>query len=145
MEGETPDRIVVDTARMDAGGETLEGEADVVDLDEPLVHPFGGVRYSLKAQLFGDELLVRGRLEQDFDLVCCRCGKDFDTTVKVKDFSASFALEGSDPFVDISDEVRQAVLVELPAYPVCDAACPGVAQAAPPGDDPRWSALDALG
>jgi uncharacterized metal-binding protein YceD (DUF177 family) len=145
MDSGTTDKIVIDVARMDAGGETFEGEADVVDLDEELVHPFGGVRYSLKAQLFGDELLVRGRLEQDFDLVCCRCGKDFDTTIKVEDFSVSFALEGSDPFVDISDEVRQAVLVELPAYPICDEKCGGIEQKEPERRDSRWDALDALG
>ena len=139
-----PDKIVVDVARLDRDGETLEGEADVIDLEEDLVHPFGGVRYSLKAQVFADELLVRGRLEQDFDLVCCRCGKDFDATVKVEDFAASFELKGNEPFVDISDEVRQSVLVELPAYPVCAEDCPGVPQKHDDRPDARWDALDAL-
>ena len=63
-------KLIVDVARLAEEGETLEGEVDIVDLDEEFVKPFGGVRYRLKAQLFGHELLVKGTLEQDFDLVC---------------------------------------------------------------------------
>ena len=62
-------KLTIDTSRVDPEGETIEGEVDCVDLDEPFVKPFGGVRYVLQIQVFGSELLVRGRLEQDFDLV----------------------------------------------------------------------------
>ena len=64
------EKLTIDVTRLDPEGETLEGEVDCVDLDEEFVKPFGGVRYRLKAQVFGTELLVQGRLEQDFDLVC---------------------------------------------------------------------------
>ena len=80
------ERLIIDVARMNPEGEDLVGEVDAIDLEEEFVHPFGGIRYRLTAQLFGTELLVRGHLEQDFSLVCSRCGKDFDTTVKVDDF-----------------------------------------------------------
>ena len=89
--------MTIDTSRVDPEGEELEGEVDCVDLDEPFVKPFGGVRYVLHAQVFGSELLVRGRLEQDFDLVCSRCGKDFDDTIKVEDFTASFEINEDSP------------------------------------------------
>lgn len=138
------DRLVIDTARLARDGERLEGEADVVDLDESLVRPFGGVRYSLEARLYGDELLVRGRLEQDFDLVCCRCGKDFDTTVKVEDFAFSTEVDPKNPDVDLSDELRQSVLLALPTYPLCDENCPGVEMKVSAPADDRWDALDAL-
>ena len=68
-------KLVIDVTRLDPSGEELVGEVDCVDLDEPFVKPFGGIRYRLTAQVFGTELLVRGHLEQDFDLVCSRCGK----------------------------------------------------------------------
>ena len=89
MEEELETKLLVDVARLDPEGETLEGEVDIIDLDEPFVKPFGGVRYRLTAQLFGTEMLDRGHLEQDFDLVCSRCGETFDTTIKVDDFTAS--------------------------------------------------------
>ena len=76
------EKLVIDVARLDPEGEVFEGEVACVDLDESFVKSFGGVRYRLRAQAFGTELLVRGALEQDFDLVCSRCGRDFDDTVK---------------------------------------------------------------
>lgn len=138
------EKLVIDTARIDEKGETFEGEVDCVDINETYVKPFGGVRYRLYVQVFGKEVLAKGHLEQDFDLVCSRCGKDFDTTVKVDDFLASLELGDGGTEVDLTDEVRQSVLLELPAYPVCDEACEGLAEAAEVPQDERWDALDAL-
>ncbi len=44
-EQDIAEKIVVDVARLPERGETLEGEVDIVDLDEEFVKPFGGVRY----------------------------------------------------------------------------------------------------
>ena len=123
----------------------LEGEVDIIDLDEEFVKPFGGVRYRLTAQLFGTELLVRGHLEQDFDLVCSRCGKDFDTTIKVDDFTFSAEVEENQQEVDLTADARESIILTLPTYPVCDEACPGIEQQAveQPVDE-RWGALDGL-
>lgn len=139
-------RLTIDVARLKPEGEVFEGEVDVVDLDEEFVKPFGGVRYSLTAQLFGSELLVRGRLEQDFDLVCSRCGRDFDTTVKVEDFTVSVEVAENQQEADLTADARESIILTLPTYPVCDEACPGIEQktAMPSGDD-RWAALDGLG
>ena len=117
-------KLTIDTSRVDPEGEELEGEVDCVDLDEPFVKPFGGVRYVLQIQVFGSELLVRGRLEQDFDLVCSRCGKDFDDTIKVEDFTASFEIGEDSPEVDLTEELRESIILALPTYPVCDETCP---------------------
>lgn len=138
-------RLLIDVARLKPEGETFEGEVDIIDLDEEFVKPFGGVRYSLKAQLFGSELLVRGRLEQDFDLVCSRCGRDFDTTVKVEDFMVSVEVTENLQEADLTADARESIILTLPTYPVCDEACPGITQktAQPSGDD-RWDALDGL-
>ena len=138
------DRLIVDASRLDADGVELEGEVDAVDLDEEFVKPFGGVRYRLKAQLFGSELLVRGHLEQDFELVCSRCGKDFDDTVVVDDFTVSREIDAKAPEADLTDEIRESIILALPTYPVCSETCPGVVrQAQLPADD-RWNVLDSL-
>ena len=130
-------RLLVDVARLKPEGEVFEGEVDIIDLDEEFVKPFGGVRYSLTTQLFGSELLVRGRLEQDFDLVCSRCGRDFDTTVKVEDFTVSVEVAENQQEVDLTADARESIILTLPTYPVCDEACPGIEQKAamPPGDE----------
>lgn len=141
---ELEDRIAVDLTRLKPGGEILEGEADVIDLEETYVHPFGGVRYRLKAQAFGTELLVRGHVEQDFELVCSRCGKDFDTTIAVDDFVESYEINEKVQEIVLTNDVRDAIILNLPSYPVCDEACPGVEMKAQMPFDDRWSALDGV-
>ena len=137
-------RLLIDVARLDEGGERFEGEVDIVDLDEEFVKSFAPMRYSIFAQLFGTELLVRGRLEQDFDLVCSRCGKDFDTTVKVDDFTASVEISANEQFADLTDEARECIILALPTYPICDESCPGIVKKATSLADDRWNALDGL-
>ena len=138
------EKLIVDVSRLDPEGETLEGEVEAVDIDEEFVHPFGGVRYELKVQAFGSELLVRGHLEQDFDLVCSRCGKDFDDTVKVEDFTVSVEIDPKNPEVDLTEELRESIILNLPSYPVCEETCPGVEKVAAMPNDDRWSVLDKL-
>ena len=137
-------RLTIDTTLIDPDGETIEGKVECVDLDEPFVKAFGGVRYGLTLQVFGTELLVRGKLEQDFDLVCSRCGKDFDDTVKVGDFTASFEIPENSPEVDLTEEIRESIILALPTYPVCDETCPGIEQTAEMPSDDRWNVLDSL-
>ena len=144
MNSKSEERFLIDVARLDEGGEHLEGEVDIVDLDEEFVKSFAPMRYSVFAQLFGTELLVKGRLEQDFDLVCSRCGKDFDTTVKVEDFIVSVEVSAKDQFADLTDEARECIILALPTFPLCDESCPGIIQNASNVADDRWSALDGL-
>lgn len=144
MAGELETKLVIDVSRLDPEGETIEGEVDCVDLDEEFVHPFGGIRYRLDVQLIGTELLVRGHLEQDFELVCSRCGEDFDDTIKVDDFTESYEISENTSEVDLTEDVRESIILTLPSYPVCSEACPGIAQTAEKPADDRWSALDGI-
>ncbi|MGN0846354.1 MAG: YceD family protein [Kiritimatiellia bacterium] len=152
------EKLVIDVARLDAGGEDFSGVVDdaVLEMDGELLRPFGGIRYELFVQLFGSELLVRGTLAQDFDAVCCRCGGDFDFTAKVDDFTASVEVGEKTDFVDLTDELRQSIILTLPSYPVCRQDCRGVCPTCGKNlnegpctcrhveQDSRWGALDAL-
>jgi uncharacterized metal-binding protein YceD (DUF177 family) len=142
--GEIDTALVIDVARIDPEGEVIEGEVDCVDIDEEFVKPFGGIRYRLTLQVLGTELLVRGHLEQDFDLVCSRCGRDFDDTVNVDDFTVSYDISNDVQEVVLTNDIRDSIILALPTYPVCEDACPGIEQkVALPADD-RWGALDNL-
>ncbi|MBQ4198863.1 MAG: DUF177 domain-containing protein [Kiritimatiellae bacterium] len=152
------ENLAIDVARLDRDGEEIEGVLDdaVLDLHDDYLRPFAGIRYSLFAQLAGRELIVRGRLEQDFDAVCSRCGTDFDFTAEVPDFLASVATDEKTEIVDLTDEVRQSIILSLPTYPVCRADCRGVCPSCGKNlnkgsctcrrndRDDRWGALDAL-
>lgn len=144
MDAELEERLEIDLAAVPPEGGTVEGEADIIDYDDEFVHPFGGVRYSLFVQVVGSELLVKGRLEQDFDLVCSRCGCDFDTTSKVEDFLQSYEIGEKTQKVDLTTDARDSIILNLPTYPVCGEACPGVEKRSEGFSDDRWSALDGL-
>lgn len=151
-------QLIIDVARLDREGETLTGTLDdaVLELDGELLRAFGGIRYDLSVQMFGTELLVRGALAQDFDAVCSRCGGDFDFTVTVDDFAASVEVGEKTEFVDLTDELRQSIILALPSYPVCRHDCRGVCPTCGKNlnegpctcvhaeRDGRWGALDAL-
>lgn len=138
--------LKVYVARMSRDGEELSGALDdsIYDLHDEYLKPFGGLRYELGVQLFGTELLVRGRLEQDFEAACSRCGQDFDFTVKVPDFAASFATDEKTEFVELTQELRESILLALPNYPVCRDDCPGIEKTENEAPDSRWDALDKL-
>ena len=156
-EKDSEERLVIDVTRVKEGGETLQGLLDDSILDmssDPYVRPFAGIRYRLDMQAFGDELLVRGVLEQDFDAVCSRCGADFDFTAKVTDFAVSAKKDEKTGCVDLTDEGRQSIILALPNYPVCRADCRGVCArcgknlnegpcgCVPEHEDVRWNGLD---
>ena len=138
--------LKVYVARMSRDGEELSGALDdsIYDLHDEFLSPFGGLRYELGVPMCGSELLVRGRLEQDFEAACSRCGKDFDFTVKVPDFTASFAVDEKTEFVELTAELRESILLTLPTYPVCREDCPGIEKNEKEGPDSRWDALDNL-
>jgi uncharacterized protein len=137
-------KLLIEVDRLDVEGEEIEGEVDIVDIDEEFVKPFGGVRYRLFVKVFGSELLVQGRMEQDFDLVCSRCGKDFDDTVKVEDFTVSVEIDEKTGVVDLTEEVRESIILALPTFPLCDEECPGIENKSVMPTDDRWGALDGL-
>ena len=143
---ERDDRLLINVAGLQDDGEDFDGELDdsIYDLHDEFLKPFGGLRYALGVQLFGGELLVRGKLEQDFEAACSRCGKDFDFTVKVPNFTASFATDEKTETVDLTQELRESVLLALPTYPVCREDCPGIEKKDTEAPDSRWDALDNL-
>ena len=152
------DKLLIDVSRLDKDGEDFEGVLDdaVLELDGDLLRPFAGIRYSLFAQLLGRELLVRGTLEQDFDAVCSRCGGDFDFTATVPDFTVSIETDEHTEYADLTDEVRQSIILALPTYPVCRPECLGVCPSCGKNlnegscgckreeTDDRWGALERL-
>lgn len=152
------EKLIIDVARLDPEGEDYEGVLDdaVLEMDGELLRPFAGIRYELFVQQFGTELLVRGTLAQDFEAVCARCGADFDFTTTVDDFTTSVEIDEKTEFVDLTDELRQSIILSLPSYPVCRQDCQGVCATCGKNlnegpctctheeQDSRWRALDAL-
>ena len=114
------------------------------------------VRYSLYAQRVSDELVVRGTLEAGMDLQCARCSEFFSTTVTVSDFLRAYPAPDGTDSVDITDDLREEILLHVTGFAVCGEECEGRCPSCgvdlnkgscecetEEGPDP-WSALDGL-
>ena len=157
---ETQGRLIVDVARLDTGGEWYKGETGPVLTDyfgdSELVTPLGGIAYALKVEVLGTELLARGELRQRLRCVCSRCADTFETEVADTGFVCSAEINDATDFLDLTEEIREAIILALPGYPVCRETCRGLCMACganlntakctcrKTGKDNRWSALDAL-
>ena len=126
---ETQGRLIVDIARLEDGGERCQGETapDVLDFGESdFLTPVGGIVYDLNIQALGTELLVRGQLRQRLTCVCSRCADTFETEAVEPDFICSVEINETTDFLDLTEEIREAIILALPGYPVCRETCKGL-------------------
>ena len=94
--------------------------------DDPLVGKAGDVRYELYAQRVSGELVVRGTLAAELELRCARCAEFFSTTVAVSDFLRAYPAPKGIDSVDITEDLREEILLHVPAFAVCSADCKGM-------------------
>jgi len=151
--------LIVDVARLDEGGEWYRGETspDVLDFEaSEILTPEGGIVYALNVQAVGTELLVRGELRLKLRCVCSRCADAFETEAVDPEFVHSVEINDATDFLDLTDEIREAIILALPGYPVCSETCRGLCMSCganlnktscschESGSDSRWAALGAL-
>lgn len=126
---ETQARLIVDVARLDKEGETYRGELapEALDLGESdYITPLGGIHYDLRIQDLGPELLVQGRLWLPVQYICARCAEPFETEAEEPEFVRSFEIHQQTEFVDLTEEVREAMILTFPGYPICRESCKGL-------------------
>lgn len=145
------------TASLERGPVHLDGtlRGSVLDLgDDPFVRNVGDIVYALDAERKSTDILIRGTVRAQMELECSRSGRFFSTEVKesafVRDYSIS---ECSSGVIDLTVDVREAVLLAIPVYPVSPEAQsdsfipPGVKMETdepPDSEGSPWSTLNNL-
>ncbi|MEY2598745.1 MAG: hypothetical protein RLZZ142_1004 [Verrucomicrobiota bacterium] len=135
-------------------GKHLEGEdpASVLELGDSTVTPVSGLHYVLDVGLSDGGLFATGSLRADFRMQCVTCLEHFETAIQVPDFACQVELTGREE-VDLTDILREDILLALPPHPHCDGSgdrvCPGapkLPQSESPTEPPRkvWGDLDRL-
>ena len=109
----------------------LEGEEDGFGLDLPAedqVNVTGPLCYSLDIGVSSDGLWATGELELDLELECVRCLEKFPYPLAVPDVAMQMELPPQES-VDLTPQLREDILLALPAHPHCDwsgeRVCPG--------------------
>lgn len=126
---ETQGHLIVDIARLSEDGESFAGEtaAGLLELgDAPLCRPMGGIVFDVHVEKIGNELLARGQVSHRFECTCTRCAEVFALEIAEPEFFADYPVAESAEYVDLTPEMREAIILALPGYPVCREACKGL-------------------
>jgi uncharacterized protein len=139
-------------------GRDVRGDepTDILLLDPgDSVRPAGTVAYALRLQVAGHELVASGRVSAKLAMQCVRCADVFEREVVESDFLCAVPFESADEEVDLTPEMREAIILALSAHPVCKPECKGLCArcgqnlnqgpcTCPAEQDQSWSALDGL-
>lgn len=116
--------ILPDTPYLLDGTESAEILELPPDADPPLA-PAGDITYHLSAVMAGADLIVTGRASVPLATVCARCLDDITVTIAVKDLCFHFE-KVRDLEVDLTDDVREELLLAFPSCFYCSPDCKGI-------------------
>lgn len=151
--------MIIEIPKLDPDGEQISGEEPVEILGlEPKdpVQVKGPVGVEVFAQQVGKELVVTGSLTLETAAACGRCAEMFSTNLTISDFLRAFEITDGQDEIDLTDDIREEVLLHLPRYPVCSPDCKGLCPQCGHNlndgacgcevsrGDVRWSGLDDL-
>ncbi len=106
---------------LEKGPFTLSGEVPGAFLElekDTTVRNIGPICYDLQAELSGNEVLVRGQIEVTLELECVRSGAFFSTKLSDSAFLRDYSTEDAGESLNLAEDVREAVLILIPTYPV---------------------------
>lgn len=135
--------FIINLATLATGASRLEARATAEELQLPAAEWPGEVEASLGLDRTGDLVSVRGRVRSSARLECVRCLRSFelpltvDLTVVADRAGGRGRLEEeleADDYMmfhdgrelDLSEQVREALLLELPITPHCREDCRGL-------------------
>jgi len=116
----------------------------------------GPLAYALDVSLVSDEFLVYGSLGTEVEMCCSRCSVFFPVPVAEPAYHYDQELDETTESVDLTEDMREAIILAFPSYPVCSSGCKGLCpqcganknegecHCKPPADN-RWAALEGLG
>lgn len=121
--------------------------------NDPSVRNPRELNYELTAERKSAEVLVRGRVWADMELECAKSGLFFSTKVEDSAFLRDYSISDRSGPLDLTEDVREAVVINIPPYPVSPEArspdfvppeLPANGKPEPDGGDSPWSALNNL-
>ena len=136
--------FIIDLAALAQGHSRIEARAPAAALDLPDEVWPGGIEAALDAERSGDKVTLQGRVHARAALECVRCLRSFEKPFDVgltvfaeragrtnraeeeqleRDHEMRFH-DGRQ--LDLREDVREALLLEMPMAPHCSETCPGL-------------------
>jgi uncharacterized metal-binding protein YceD (DUF177 family) len=144
----------IHTLQIPPEGKRIEGEdpREVLSLEDGLAEPCAPLAYTLDIGLSEGGVFATGTLRTAFKMSCVSCLESFEMPVVLENFACQADLEGRE-VVDLTEALREDIILALPAHPHCDwngrNDCKGnplPAAEVPAAENRRevWNALDRL-
>lgn len=109
-------------------GMTIDGSfsKDLIGVGDDNVFEFLGDLYiCANIQKVGNEVLIKVEVSGDYRDDCSRCLDEVKNTWKCN-INLNFEVEQNQEILDITDDLRQEILIRVPAKVLCDKDCKGL-------------------
>ena len=119
----------IDLLKLGDGVSRFDGAdpAEIFDLENDVSFRAGGaLKYSVDAEQVDGQIIVRGTLSAVMRCCCVRCCCWFDEEVEVNNFLCALEVGEEDEVVDLTAEMREAIILALSDYPLCRDTCKGL-------------------
>ena len=151
--------MILETGQLNQTEKRFTGEEQTSVLalkHDPFVEVKGPIKYDLRACLVYFEIVIRGMLEVELSCICSRCAERFSYIVKVAAFFRSYKLTAENESIDLTNDIREDILLSFPMIWVCSPTCRGlcsqcgvnlnkqVCSCESEKDNQVWSTLDQL-
>jgi uncharacterized protein len=121
--------MIIEVSKISPEGDHFEGEepATLLDLDEnSQARAEGPIGYDFHVQNVSRELVVTGTIKVNLSVECPRCADFFSTTLTVSSFLRAYAVPEGTETVDLTEDIREDILVNLSTFPLCSPTCKGL-------------------
>ncbi len=102
----------------DLAGSVLPAFFDLRENDD--IKAVSPLTYELNVLLDNKDLLITGKVDATFELMCGRCLQRFQQRVEMDDYQTEIAVEDPAATIDLTDAIREDILLALPSYPRCE-------------------------
>ena len=113
----------IDPDQLPLEGSILSGEqpADFFDLQpNDTIQCLSPLTYDLNVLRDEDQIVITGRLSAEFEFECGRCLERFLYHAELPDYHSEVPVETPGEIMDLTDCIREDILLALPSYPRCE-------------------------
>ena len=120
--------MIIDLNKIKTGGSRLTGEvpSSIIGIDSAEVEFIKPIQYDLNASIVSGSLLVRGRLRTVGLFTCVSCLKKFEREIEAEAFFRRKEIVNRGGTIDLTEEVREDIILALPVKPLCQQNCSGI-------------------
>ncbi len=86
----------------------------------------GNITYNFIAEKIGSEVLIKGTITAPFLFRCSRCNEFFEKNIVIEDFTKTYQVSSDSELIDLTNDVREDILLALPPYWICSENCKGL-------------------